>query len=74
MKQRVRKRRIATSAIAGSKREAAPRKMTEDDRAALRWISESGLFSLEASRHMYAGVRRLRPASDDDGTTMDGKP
>ncbi len=48
--------------------EPAIRKLTVEDRAALQCISESGLFTLEASRGMYAGVRRLRLVIDENAT------
>ena len=65
MKQRSRKRRIL--AIASLKRNThlAVRRLTTEDLAALRSISESGLFSLRASREMYEGVRRIRPTEEE---------
>ena len=62
MKQRNRKRWISVRASPVAKTQHAVRKLTEQDRAALLSMSESGLFTLEASRRMYAGVRRLRTA------------
>lgn len=61
MKQRSRKRQISARASSNAKPQPAARSLTAVDRAALRSISESGLFTLEASRGMYAGVVRTRP-------------
>lgn len=49
-------------------RKASIRSLTVEDYAALRSISASGLFTLEASRGMYAGVRRLRPVIDENAS------
>ena len=61
MKQRVGKRQTSARASPDTNTQPAVRKLTAQDRAALLSISESGLFTLEASREMYTGVRRLRP-------------
>jgi hypothetical protein len=74
MKQRNRKRLVSAKASRNAKPQAAVRSLTAQDRAALRSISESGLFSLEASRGMYADVRGLRPVIDEKRTTTKVKP
>ena len=74
MKQRSRKRLVAARASPNAKPEAAVRSLTVQDRAALRSISGSGLFTLEASRDMYTGVRRLRPVTNKDQSTKRVKP
>lgn len=57
MKQRSRRRWILARASLRNTH-LAVRSLTTEDLAALRSISESGLFSLRASREMYEGVRR----------------
>ena len=66
MEQRRRKRLVSARASPNAKPQPVVLSFTAADRAALQSISESGLFTLEASRGMYAGERvfagRLRPA------------
>lgn len=70
MKQRHKKRRISTRALPSTKTQPAARRLAAQDRAALRSISESALFTLEASREMYADVRRLRPVLPNAKATL----
>lgn len=39
-----------------------PHELRDEHIAGMRWVEESGLFTLDASRDMYAGVQRLHPA------------
>lgn len=74
MKRQARKRSISSAPSPGAEPRTVARMLTDEDRAALLSISKSGLFTLDASRSMYAGVRRLRPFSDENATKMDDKP
>jgi len=74
MKQRSRKRLVSARASLKAKPQAAVRSLSAQDLAALRSISESGLFTLDASRGMYAGVRRLRPVINEEQSATRVKP
>lgn len=74
MKQRSRKHRVATRAFPEAGPQPAVRHLTAEDRAALRSIGESGLFTLEAARGMYAGVRQFRAVVGNEQATLDVKP
>lgn len=74
MKQRGRQRLVSARASSKAKPQAAVLSLSAQDLAALRSISESGLFTLDASRGMYAGVRRLPPDTDDEQTATGVKP
>lgn len=74
MKQRNKKRLVSAKASLNAKPQAAVLSLTAQDRVALRSISESGLFTLEASRGMYAGVRRFRRVVDEEQTATGFKP
>lgn len=74
MKQQFRKRLVSARTSPNAKLQSAVRGLTAEDRAAMRAISESEIFTLKASRGMYFGVRRLRPVTNEEEAEAAGKP